>query len=792
MSVWTISNFTRSALVGFVAVSITACGGPEARKAEALEAGQAFLEAGNLEKARIEMRNVLQIDPNDSEARYLNGVIAERLENMRQAAGHFRATLDIDPEHVRARAALGRLYVMAGLPNDAIGLVETGLESAPDSASLLAVRGAAYSQLGLDEQALGDARSAVRSDPSHEPAVALLGGVLSNLQDFDEAAGVLNAGIELNPQSRDLRIARALLAERMDDPGAAVAQYDALIYQYPEDPLLRYQAAAFYQRSENIPEAEAALRKAVDLVDESDAIERLVGFIERVRGVESAERELRTRSETSTAAQLLLGDFYRRQDRDEQAVATYEALIRDAASAPEADTAAARLAAIFIEAGERDKGAALVESVLSENPRSADALLVRATLSTAENRPDDAIADFRLLIRDDPEVIAYHLGIAQAYLVKGQATLAEQAMRDAVKAEPNNLKARVDLSQFLARNGKPDAADDLIRSVIVRAPDSVIARDTAVRIAITRGDWAEALERARAIVEIEPDNYVGHHLVGLSLEGLNREPEALESYERALAIRADAADALAAWARVLVRNGDADRVLTHIEAIPETSPSIAAIRNLQGEIFLSQGDVERSREAVEVAIASNPGWWVPYQTLARSIPDEDSGLKAKTLQRGFDAAGAPPQLGIELASLYEKQGNADAAIEVYESMIAGNSFSDVLANNLAMLLATYRTDDASLQRARNITRQFGATNNPAFLNTFGWTRLKSGELDKALPALQQAVNLQPNSALLQYHLGVALQEKGEIEAAQEHLTRALEIGDQFPGADDARARLSST
>lgn len=771
------------------ALCLAGCGGPEARKAEALVAGQDFLEAGNLDKARIEMRNVLQIDPNDSEARYLSGVISERLGNMRQAAGHYRAALDIDVAHARARAALGRLFVMAGLPNDAIGLVEESSEGDLTSAPLLAVRGAAYSQLGFSERALSDARAAVAADPAHAEGIALLGGVLTHLQDFDEAADVLDTGIQLSPLSRDLRVARALLAEKTDDIDTAAAQYAALLDQNPEDALLHYQQAAFRQRLGDIAGAETSLRNATEYANDAESTERLVEFLEAEYGVEAAEAELKARAARSTIAQLQLGDFYRRLENEREAMSTYESLAKDAPNAPEADTARARLAAMAIQANDVDRGRDLLETILSDNPRTAEALLVRGTLAIAENRADDAIADFRLLIRDDPEVIGYHLGIAQAFLLKGQSTLAEQALRDAVKADPNNLKARVDLSQFLARNGKPDAADDLIRSVIARVPDSVIARDTAVRIAITRADWSAALDRARAITEIAPENYVGHYLTGLSLEGLEREPEAVEAYERALEIRRDAAEPLAAWARVKVRNGDPQLVLDFISQIPDESEAIAEIRNLQAEVLASVGDVAAARAAAEQAIERKPTWWIPYQTLARTVSD-DASQRIAILQRGFDATGAPLQLGIPLASLYQFSDDPEAAIDVYEAMMARNAYSDILVNNLAMLLATYRTDPTSLRRASELTQQFASTNNPAFLNTFGWTRLKNGELNKALSALQQAVNMQPDSAILRYHLGVALEESGNAAAALEQFSRALEIGDQFPGAEDARARLS--
>ena len=42
---------------------LTACGGKEERKAKYLEKGKAYLAEKNYDKAEIEFKNVLQIDP---------------------------------------------------------------------------------------------------------------------------------------------------------------------------------------------------------------------------------------------------------------------------------------------------------------------------------------------------------------------------------------------------------------------------------------------------------------------------------------------------------------------------------------------------------------------------------------------------------------------------------------------------------------------------------------------------------------------------------------------------------
>ena len=101
---------------GFVLLLITslltACGGKEERKAKYLEKGKAYLTEKNYDKAEIELKNVLQIDPKTAEAYLYLGEISERKRDWRKAFGNYNKASELDPELIEPRIHLAQIYLI--------------------------------------------------------------------------------------------------------------------------------------------------------------------------------------------------------------------------------------------------------------------------------------------------------------------------------------------------------------------------------------------------------------------------------------------------------------------------------------------------------------------------------------------------------------------------------------------------------------------------------------------------------------------------------------------------------
>src|SRR5262249_37407650 len=160
----------------------------------------------NLEKARVEFRVALQLDPLDAAARYENGVVNERLENFSEAAGLYQAAIDADPDHVPARVALARLTLLAGAPQRAAEILQPASADHPDDPSVLSLRAACESALKQPAPALQDAEHAVRLDPANSDAVGVLAGIYQAGGEADKARALLESTLGRMPDSVELRL----------------------------------------------------------------------------------------------------------------------------------------------------------------------------------------------------------------------------------------------------------------------------------------------------------------------------------------------------------------------------------------------------------------------------------------------------------------------------------------------------------------------------------------------------------------------------------------------------------
>jgi len=753
-------------------VFLGGCGGARARFDSHLQRGQEYLASGNLDKASVEFRNAAQIEPKNAAALYFNGRVAEARGNIREAYGYYQAAVDADATYDAAREGAGKMLVFARAGKRALDIVALGLETHPDNADLLAVRAAAYQQLKDSESARTDAEHAVKVAPTNENALAILAALYAESKDYPKAISLITTAVDRAPKSVELHEVLANLYLISGQPEKADDQMRKVIELKPLELAPRSQLAMHLIRTHDLDGAQRVLEEAVQALAKvktpakaDQAKLMLVDFLARERSREQGEKILRdfiAREPDDFDLRLGLGALLQRTGTPAEALAVYQEIVTRDGSGAKSLAARDRMAAIQLSQGHFDAARKLVGEVLQKNPRDDDALILRASLEMQANNPSNAIADLRAVLHNQPNSVALQRSLAAAYLAKGEPALAEEALRAAIKVAPNDALVRVELAQLLARTDRVPQSVSLLEETVTRLPDNLVAREALLRQYLAAGNLQAAKTSAEDLKSRLPQSAAGFYYSGLVAVREKRLADAETEFAHALALPPRRRDVLDSLVRVQVARGSHDAAITTVRTALEQDSNNVELLNLLGELYFDRKDLKQAGDMFARASAQDPRQWQARRNLARvRLASNDPQSAATEYQAALKIAPAEAALVAEVASFYEKQGRIDEAIAGYEALQKSNPRAlQFASNNLAMLLVTYKTDQASLDRARDLTSNFTTSDNGTLLDTVGWVRFKRGEFQEALPTLERAAERSPESQVIRSHLAMAQQQLG--------------------------------
>jgi tetratricopeptide (TPR) repeat protein len=782
-------------LVALAAAALGGCSGAHARYSAHMASGQSYYAAGDFTKASVEFRNALQIEPNDVSARLMIGQVAERLGRPQQAFSLYQSVVDSQPDNLDARTDLARVLLFGGSAQQAMKVIEPALARRPDEPTLLALRAAARSRLKDGSGAVEDAEHALKLAPLNVQAIQVRAGLFKSDGDIAGATTLVSEAIEQLPVSRELHEALVDLYLLGNKPALAEAQMRTLIALAPRQPRYRYLLANHLAQTGRLDAAQKVLEQAVAALPNDDQIKLgLVDFISTQRTRGEGERVLRdfiAGAPKEYDLRLGLGALLEHSGSIKEAMDEYAEVVRLDAKGPKGLIARDRLAEIAIAQGRTRDALDLVQKVLQGNPRDPDALKLRAGMELDRGDPAAAVVDLRAVLRDQPHDLTSRRLLAKAYEVNAEPALAEEALRAGIDLDPADSSLAIDLAQLMLHEQDLDAAVGVLEAAIKNAPRNALLMDALGRADLAKRDYAAASREADALKSLRPDSADGFYLAGLIAEAQAHPNEAQHEFERALAVQPRTLDVLSALAHLQVSRGNLAQAVALVKGAAEREPSGFSF-NLLGEIYVLQHNFSGAEDAFTHATQLSPRWWVAWRGLgaARYSASDAAGAIAAYTQ-AIKVAPNESQPVNELATIYVARGRTDDAIGCYDAWVSRNPRSQVAANNLAMVLVTYRGDQRSLDRARDLTAGFAASSDANLLDTNGWVHFKRGEYDQALAVLEHATQRAPDSREIRYHLAMAELRAGLTERARSDLETAVAGSADFSGVHEAQAALAA-
>ena len=326
---------------------------------------------------------------------------------------------------------------------------------------------------------------------------------------------------------------------------------------------------------------------------------------------------------------------------------------------------------------------------------------------------------------------------------------------DVIAIDPQSAAAYCNLGVLYAQTDRLDSAIKELQKARELTPGNPgISLDLG--LAYYRNEkFAEAAPCFERVLQFDAGHVQAHYLLGLSDFRLERYAGAVASLEPILNQKKNDLVYLYALA---VSYGKIDRVneaVRTFDILQSIGADTPMFHLLLGNLFLENGNSDRARIEIQKAIAKDPA--LPYAHLILGAAYRRLGL-LESAGKEFDIAIAQSPgdpLGYEdRGTIYLLQGTApECAIEMFRKALAINPD---MPDSLAGIAKCY---------------------------------LASGQPSLAVPLLQHAVELEPQSTKMHYLLGRAFQREGKYTDANKELVEAAKLSQAQIGRASWRERV---
>jgi tetratricopeptide (TPR) repeat protein len=251
------------------------------------------------------------------------------------------------------------------------------------------------------------------------------------------------------------------------------------------------------------------------------------------------------------------------------ALALFDSINPEEAAAPSLQILRA---SILNSAGRPDEARTILEPILSREPDNTEALFVLAALEMAAGKEREQKAVLERIVNLDPENIEALVNLGDITLGAGSLRAAASYYNRALRAEPENGDALVGRARVYRYEKNPKNAEQLLNRAVQLYPQWAAPRHERARLYRGAGFALEALEDLDAAKTLEPGSYWIAVDRGSALIDLNRKPEALKEFTRAISINPEVFVAYVYSAGIKDETGDYEGAEKDYEILARLKP----------------------------------------------------------------------------------------------------------------------------------------------------------------------------------------------------------------------------
>jgi tetratricopeptide (TPR) repeat protein len=439
-------------------------------------------------------------------------------------------------------------------------------------------------------------------------------------------------------------------------------------------------------------------------------------------------------------ARFKLAQTYERMNNPRAAFAEY---IRAADALPDDRSAQLKATQVLLMTGRFEDAKARVASLLQEDPKDVEALLLHANAMSALRDPAGALTEIEEALRISPDSSRVFVNLGAVRMQSGNAREAEAAFRQAVALAPSSVDAVLALANFLWAAERMTEAEAAIKEALAREPQHLLANRMLGVLYLTSRRASEAEQPLKAVADI------------------SKAPAArlqLADYYASAGRTKDAATALAPLASDQATFAEAEARLALLDYVA--------------------GRVSEAHHRLDAVLARLPNSAPVLLLKAQWLTTENKLDEA--LDRAKAAAAADPQSAraqFALASVYDRRRESAQAIKSYNEVLRLNPRATAAQVELSRLSLTSGDDPMALRYAEE-ARQ-AEPSNPAAGVALARSLIAAGNFPRAESEIAALLERTPAAAVVHAVSGTLQASKRNPDAARRSFERALELQPGF-------------
>ena len=756
-----------------------------------------LLASGDVDRALVELRNVLQLDGDHKEARRaFAGAELERGQ-IGSAYSQYQRLAEMYPNDFDAQLALSRIALEQRSWDDVSRYIEQALTLDPTHAEARLIAAAADYRNAIKADApeelariQQEVEALEKEVPSSTLPQKIAADAFAREGRFEEALQEVEAAIALDPDDLELYQLRLSLTNQIGDVESVEQQLLEMVERFPDEPAIQATLTRWYLSRNELDKAESYLRDRATQSDAEQATLDLVQFLMRFRGAEAAISELDRLVEAGPNSELFrsirAGLRFSAGER-EAAIAEVEEILATAEPSEQTRNIKVGLAKMLAQTDNEVGARALVEEVLVEDSTHVEALKLRANWLIESDNTDDAIATLRSALDQSPRDPQIMTLMARAYDRAGSRELTGEMLSLAVEASNGAPEESLRYANFLIQQNRLLPAESVLVDSLRLQPNNVELLRALGALYVRQKDWPRAKQVASTLQGLEDaaSELAANVLEAEILAGQNRTDDVVALLQSMVDEGEAGTAAKVAIVQAYVESGDLAAAEAYLQAALETNPEDLGLLFARGALEELKDNLPAAEAAYRTIVEEAPEAVRAWQALvALKTRAGDEAAAEQVLNEALEKNPGAVDLLWARAGLLQQKGNFDEAIAIYEDLYAANSDSQILANNLASLLTTYRGDPESIERAYSIARRLQDVPVPAFQDTYGWLAYLRGDYEVAREHLEPAAAALTNDPSVQYHLGMLELAQDRRDQAAEQFRKAVALRDQAPLAPE--------